>query len=46
MKAVAGVVEAEQAGNDDDVIDSDRTGTSERVTGRRFLPDGVASVPR
>ena len=24
----------------------DRTGTSERVTGRRFLPPGVASVPR
>ena len=24
----------------------DRTGTSERVTGKRFLPAGVASVPR
>jgi 3-hydroxyacyl-CoA dehydrogenase/enoyl-CoA hydratase/carnithine racemase len=24
----------------------DRTGTSERVTGKRFLPPGVASVPR
>jgi hypothetical protein len=24
----------------------DRTGTSERVTGKRFLADGVASVPR
>ncbi len=23
----------------------DRTGTSERVTGHRFLPPGVASVP-
>src|SRR3712207_4124370 len=23
----------------------DRTGTSERVTGRRFLPPGVASLP-
>jgi hypothetical protein len=23
----------------------DRTGTSERVTGRRFLPRGVASLP-
>ncbi len=23
----------------------DRTGTSERVTGRRFLPQGVASLP-
>jgi hypothetical protein len=24
----------------------DRTGTSERVTGARFLPPGVASLPR
>jgi len=23
----------------------DRTGTSERITGRRFLPVGVASLP-
>jgi hypothetical protein len=23
----------------------DRTGTAERVTGRRFLPPGVASLP-
>jgi hypothetical protein len=23
----------------------DRTGTSERVTGRRFLPPGLASLP-